>query len=68
MDELMKLPSTQKRGEHIAKLMNDLSIENQAVMRYALGRTWNHIDKIYAAASGAANGREARSELSNWCR
>lgn len=45
--EMLK-PSTAERGKRIAKLLNNLTLNNQIVMRFTLGYTFKKINKLYS--------------------
>jgi len=51
LDAEMAKPSTPERGQRIAQLVNQLTLENQTAMHFALGYSFEKINKL-------ANGKE----------
>lgn len=59
LDEVMKLPSAAERGKSIARLSNDLELQNDSVRYSQLGVNYrnDNKDKVWQALKGEANGR-----------
>jgi len=48
LDNEMSKPSTPERGQKVARLINFLTVKNQAAMHFTLGYSFQKIKKLYA--------------------